>query len=92
MCACGLSRRTRATCIGAAVMPAVPAFCVRPVPVEQGVGDAVEGALDLLGVEVRDERCWTGCRARTWRGARRGGGNAGTSPAAPAGGNPTAAV
>jgi 4-hydroxy-3-polyprenylbenzoate decarboxylase len=55
---------------GAVVMPPVPAFYTRPASVEEIVDDTVNRALDLLGLDVENQRRWTGERDRTWQGPR----------------------
>ena len=50
---------------GAVVMPPVPAFYTRPASVEEIVDDTVARALDLLGLDVGNDRRWTGERNRT---------------------------
>jgi 4-hydroxy-3-polyprenylbenzoate decarboxylase len=50
---------------GAVVMPPVPAFYTRPASVEEIVDDTVNRSLDLLGLDVRNDRRWTGERNRT---------------------------
>lgn len=51
---------------GAVVMPPVPAFYTRPASVAEIVDDTVNRSLDLLGLDVENERRWTGERDRTW--------------------------
>jgi 4-hydroxy-3-polyprenylbenzoate decarboxylase len=50
---------------GAVVMPPVPAFYTRPASVEEIVDDTVNRSLDLLGLDVGNDRRWTGERNRT---------------------------
>jgi 4-hydroxy-3-polyprenylbenzoate decarboxylase len=57
---------------GAIVMPPVPAFYTRPASVEEIVDDTVNRALDLLGLDVENDRRWTGERDRAGPEPRRG--------------------
>jgi 4-hydroxy-3-polyprenylbenzoate decarboxylase len=58
---------------GAVVMPPVPAFYNRPASVEEIVDDTVNRSLDLLGLDVGNDRRWTGERNRTSQDTRREG-------------------
>jgi 4-hydroxy-3-polyprenylbenzoate decarboxylase len=58
---------------GAVVMPPVPAFYTRPASVEEIVDDTVNRSLDLLGLDVGNDRRWTGERNRTSQDNRREG-------------------
>lgn len=49
---------------GAVVMPPVPAFYTRPTSIDEIVDDTVNRSLDLLGLDVENERRWTGERRR----------------------------
>jgi len=55
---------------GAVVMPPVPAFYNRPSSVAEIVDDTVNRSLDLLGLDVRNERRWTGARRTAPPGSR----------------------
>lgn len=50
---------------GAVVMPPVPAFYTLPASVEEIVDDTVNRSLDLLGLDVKNDRRWTAQRTRT---------------------------
>jgi 4-hydroxy-3-polyprenylbenzoate decarboxylase len=58
---------------GAVVMPPVPAFYTRPASVEEIVDDTVNRSLDLLGLDVGNDRRWTGERTGTRQDTRREG-------------------
>ena len=47
---------------GAVVMPPVPTFYTRPASVEEIVDDTVHRSLDLLGLDLKNDRRWTGER------------------------------
>jgi len=53
---------TQVTEAGAIVMPPVPAFYTKPTSVEEIVDDTVRRSLDLLGLNVKNERRWNGER------------------------------
>ena len=55
---------THATEAGAIIMPPVPAFYTRPGSVADIIDDTVRRSLDLLGLDVPNERRWVGDRSR----------------------------
>ena len=55
---------TQVTEAGGIVMPPVPAFYTRPASVADLVDDTVRRSLDLLGLDVPNERRWSGDRSR----------------------------
>jgi 4-hydroxy-3-polyprenylbenzoate decarboxylase len=54
---------TQATEAGAVIMPPVPAFYTRPTSISDLVEDTVRRSLDLLGLDVPNERRWVGDRS-----------------------------
>ena len=55
---------TQVTEAGAVVMPPVPAFYTRPGSVADIIDDTVRRSLDLLGLDVPNDRRWSGDRSR----------------------------